>query len=333
MAEMANYPMESQLGCSLVAGIFRRRSFCQRKTSVYSLPVESSNNISKEKPPVHISKTQRSKSEAAILASNLIKQFPEVGQKLTGRHNLVSPRTSSSHQKNEGRKSYDAARSSTSSSSLGQITLSQTNEAKLRRASTSDSRELSMILTTNNQQSKDSKALVRASSTKVMLLGDLGNLRLPGNGNIAGNNSPHATTRTANFLHRNLQEASSNHRTRHSNGKLGGNGVMGNIVRQSSGDLRQCQNLTSRMDPEVLKNMGNEKYKQGRCEEALAFYDRAIALDSSKATYRSNKSAALIGLGRLTEAVAECKEAIRLDPSYQRAHHRLATLYVRYFIH
>lgn len=79
--------------------------------------------------------------------------------------------------------------------------------------------------------------------------------------------------------------------------------------------------------------MGNEKYKQGRCEEALAFYDRAIALDSSKATYRSNKSAALIGLGRLTEAVAECKEAIRLDPSYQRAHHRLATLYVRYFIH
>jgi DnaJ family protein C protein 7 len=83
------------------------------------------------------------------------------------------------------------------------------------------------------------------------------------------------------------------------------------------------------MDPEVLKNKGNERYRQGRYEQALVWYDRAISLDSNKATYRSNRSAALIGLGRLTEAVVECKEAIRLDPSYQRAHYRLATLYFR----
>ncbi|KAF2291532.1 hypothetical protein GH714_025227 [Hevea brasiliensis] len=326
---MANHPMEHQLGCGLMAGIFHRRSFWQRKTSVYSLPVESSNNIFKENPAVHISKRQRSKSEAAILASNLVKQLPELGQKLTTRNSLIAPRTSSSRQKSEGRKSTDAARNSTSSSSSGQIKLSQTNAAKLRRKSISDSRELSMIVSTNNQQSKDSRTLVRATSSNVMLSGDLGNLRLLGNGNIAGNNSPNATTKTADFPHRNFQEASSTPRTRHSYGKLGGNGVMGNIVRQSSGEFRQCQSLTSKMDPEVLKNIGNEKYKQGRCEEALAFYDRAIALDSSKATYRSNRSAALIGLGRLIEAVAECKEAIRLDPSYQRAHRRLATLYIR----
>uniref|UniRef100_A0A6N2LUT2 Uncharacterized protein n=1 Tax=Salix viminalis TaxID=40686 RepID=A0A6N2LUT2_SALVM len=104
---------------------------------------------------------------------------------------------------------------------------------------------------------------------------------------------------------------------------------MGNIVRQPSDEFQQGQGLIISMDPEVLKNRGNERYKQERFEEALAFYDRAIARDSTKATYRSNRSAALIGLGRLIEAVAECKEAIRLDPSYQRAHYRLATIYFR----
>lgn len=90
--------------------------------------------------------------------------------------------------------------------------------------------------------------------------------------------------------------------------------------------------LVKKLDPEVVKSMGNEKYKQGRFEEALALYDRAISLDSSKASYHSNKSAALIGLGRLIEAAVECSEAVRIEPSYLRAHFRLATLYLRYLI-
>ena len=59
-------------------------------------------------------------------------------------------------------------------------------------------------------------------------------------------------------------------------------------------------------------------------------YDQAIAIDSSVAAYRSNKSAVLTALGRLLEAVFECREAVRIDPCYQRAHHRLAGLYIRY---
>ncbi|KAG8632953.1 hypothetical protein MANES_18G068500v8 [Manihot esculenta] len=327
---MADCPTKDQLGCGLMGGIFSRRSFWQRKTVVHSLPAESSNNILKEKlPPVHVSKRQRSKSEAAILdTSNLAKPLPEEGKKHRRRHSLVAPRASTSNQKNESRKSSDAARSSTSSSGSSQIKLLRTTEAKLRKDSASESRELSVSTTTNHQQS-NKKALVRATSNNVMLLGELGNLRQLGSGNVAGNNGSNSTIKTTDFLHKDIQKANSTPRTTKSYSKLGGNGVMGNIVRQSSGEFRQCQNLTSRMDPEVLKNMGNEKYKQGRFEEALAFYDRAIALDSSKATYRSNRSAALIGLGRLTDAVSDCKEAIRLDPSYQRAHHRLATLYFR----
>ncbi|XP_050223120.1 TPR repeat-containing thioredoxin TTL1 [Mercurialis annua] len=274
-----------QLGCGLMGGIFPRRSFWQRKSSVYSLPTESGNKClkaldsSKEQP---ICKT---KSEAAILDTV---KLPEIGQKHTRRHSLAVPSITSYQKNNNGRISVDsaaaAARCSSSSSSSSQFKAPQNNETKPKRISTSDSRELSVILATNTHQSRDSKALIRANSTPSTV-------------------------------------------TTHK--KLSCNGVMGNIVRQSSGEFRHCQTPTSKMDPEILKNMGNEKYKKGKFEEALAFYDRAISLDSSKAAYRSNRSAALIGLGRTMEAVSECKEAIRLNPAYHRAHHRLATLYVR----
>lgn len=88
-----------------------------------------------------------------------------------------------------------------------------------------------------------------------------------------------------------------------------------------------------RLGPEVLKNMGNEEYKKGRFKDAIVLYDQAIALDCNNASYYSNKSAALIGLGRLIEAVFECRVAVRIEPCYIRAHLRLATLYLRYFIY
>ena len=112
------------------------------------------------------------------------------------------------------------------------------------------------------------------------------------------------------------------------------NSVMGNIMRKSSDGVSQFRSPRSNriLDPEVLKSMGNEAYKQGRFSEALALYERAIAIDSNKATYHCNKSAALIGLGRFQHAIVECEEAIRIDPSYPRAHSRLATIYFRYLL-
>ncbi|KAE9620792.1 hypothetical protein Lal_00019850 [Lupinus albus] len=83
-------------------------------------------------------------------------------------------------------------------------------------------------------------------------------------------------------------------------------------------------------DPEELKRAGNEQYKRGHFSEALSLYDRAIALSPGNAAYRSNRAAALTGLGRLGEAVRECEEAVRLDHNYGRAHHRLATLFLRF---
>ncbi|XP_022980960.1 TPR repeat-containing thioredoxin TTL1-like [Cucurbita maxima] len=137
------------------------------------------------------------------------------------------------------------------------------------------------------------------------------------NGSVLGNLKPIGST---NNSPRNRQEMNSSP-------KLRGNGNMGNIMRGNSCAFRHVQGV--RLKPDELKSMGNEAYKQGKFEEALALYDRAIALDSENPVYYSNKGASLIALHRFMEAIEECKKALRIQPSYQRAHHRLATTYLR----
>ncbi|CAH1433685.1 unnamed protein product [Lactuca virosa] len=82
-------------------------------------------------------------------------------------------------------------------------------------------------------------------------------------------------------------------------------------------------------DVEEVKNAGNELYKRGNFTDALSLYDRAITISPENAACRSNRAAALTMLGRFGEAVRECEEAVRLNPGYQRAHQRLASLYLR----
>ncbi|XP_076947951.1 TPR repeat-containing thioredoxin TTL1-like [Bidens hawaiensis] len=98
------------------------------------------------------------------------------------------------------------------------------------------------------------------------------------------------------------------------------NGKLGNIY----------GNSVKKPDPEVFKTIGNEKYKQGRFDEAIKLYTEAIGIDSTVACYYSNRSAALISLGKFIDAILDCKIAIRINPSYHRAHYRLASLYLRF---
>ncbi|KAF0924638.1 hypothetical protein E2562_010238 [Oryza meyeriana var. granulata] len=86
---------------------------------------------------------------------------------------------------------------------------------------------------------------------------------------------------------------------------------------------------TASAEAEEIRRAGNEQYKNGCFEEALRLYDRGLALCPDSAACRANRAAALIGLNRLGEAVRECEEATRLDPSYGRAHQRLASLQIR----
>ncbi|MFQ6669481.1 hypothetical protein Gotur_034706 [Gossypium turneri] len=311
---MTKCSMEQELGCGLMGGVFQRWSNWSKKSSVPALPGKGMNKVSKE-PVTDKSKklsnnddSRRRRSTSTVEhvlldSSNLAKPLPEQDQKPVRKSELLPPRNSVSysHPVKDSRRRSNAGRSSTSSSS----------------GSTHHSKELSKVTTSDQQQSNNSKALIRATSSNIMLAGQLGNLRQLGAGSAVGNNGFNATIEALDKLPR-----------KNSLGKLGSS-VMGNIIRQPSDEFKQLHGLTGRLDPETLKNKGNEAYKQGRFEEALASYERAISLDSKQATYRCNKSAALLGLGRLMEAIVECKEAIQLDPTYCRAHHRLATIYLR----
>ncbi|KAG6514393.1 hypothetical protein ZIOFF_024746 [Zingiber officinale] len=148
-------------------------------------------------------------------------------------------------------------------------------------------------------------SLLRASSGNVMLYGNLGNLR--------GNPKNPPSQNLLDYLPKTAKEAKADAITSPTPAQ----------------EPELCRALSTRRDPEELKEMGNEEYKEGRFAEALAMYDRAIVMDPGKASYYANKAAALTGLGRLFDAVAQCKEAIRIDPAYHRAHHRLASLYLR----
>ncbi|KAI9117046.1 hypothetical protein K1719_012045 [Acacia pycnantha] len=183
---------------------------------------------------------------------------------------------------------------------------------------------------TDHQKSKGSCTLVRASSSNVMLFGDLGNLRQGGENNNSNSsyglidhilpNKPKDETFKENGEGRYSTTTTTKLATERNNNK-------GNKKQEGVSSL--CRAISTRMDPEQLKIMGNEDYKNGRFAEALSLYDAAIAIDPNKASYRSNRSAALTALGRLIEAVFECREAIRIDPHYHRAHQRLGSLYVR----
>lgn len=110
-------------------------------------------------------------------------------------------------------------------------------------------------------------------------------------------------------------------------GKSDSSVVTGNI--HFVGESMLLKRAMASTDPEDVKNAGNDQYKKGHFAEALCLYDRAISLSPGHAPYRSNRAAALTGLGRYGEAVEECLDAIRLDPSYGRAHHRLGSLYLK----
>ncbi|GJN22314.1 hypothetical protein PR202_gb09869 [Eleusine coracana subsp. coracana] len=175
-----------------------------------------------------------------------------------------------------------------------------------------------MIL--DHQKVKGTTQFVRATSGNMMLHRNLGNL------NSGGGNASSARS--------SVERGNANNKAATTNGYAYSG--MGNIVVNNNKDATRkngggelCRALSHRTDPEKLKEMGNEEYRQGHYAEAVALYDQAIIMDARRPAYWSNKAAALAALGRLIEAVDDCKEAVRIDPAYDRAHNRLGGLYLR----
>ena len=78
----------------------------------------------------------------------------------------------------------------------------------------------------------------------------------------------------------------------------------------------------------TLNNIGNAWGKQGKFEEAIVVYSQAIAANSDEAAFARNRASALIALGRLEEAQADCETASRLAPDHPYTHRRWGDLHL-----
>jgi len=107
------------------------------------------------------------------------------------------------------------------------------------------------------------------------------------------------------------------------------------LLRQALGHLQrnelpQAEGLlahvlsTSPLDTEALQVMGLVRAAQGFFPEAIDFYGRSLAGKPDQPNVRSNLAGALMRLGRIDEAIAELREAIRLKPNYAQGHLNLA---------
>ncbi len=72
-----------------------------------------------------------------------------------------------------------------------------------------------------------------------------------------------------------------------------------------------------------LKNEGNELMKQEKFTEALEKYKEAIEINSSNAVYYCNRAAACSKLSDFVNSIEDCKNALKIDPSYGKAWGRL----------
>jgi DnaJ family protein C protein 7 len=79
---------------------------------------------------------------------------------------------------------------------------------------------------------------------------------------------------------------------------------------------------------EKAKNLGNEAFKEGRCEEAIEAYTEALGYDALNTIYNStvycNRAAAKMKIKQYKEALEDCEESIKLNEGYIKAYTRKA---------
>nr|GEV37959.1 hypothetical protein [Tanacetum cinerariifolium] len=299
----------SKHGCGVFSAVFGRRT--RRSVSTSSLPNVDVSEVLKTTSKQKSDSRRRNGSDGAFSDYSSTTEEPQRnGDRIISRPSpkhkrKVTPPVYVQPQQQEVKKTASDAKVGSAGPKIGQngqqhFQIYNRNK-RVPQGSTGISGELEAMI--------DEQRSAYAGNMKVY--GNLGNLRQGNSNNV--NNKPKTEQKERSLP----------------------NG-MGNITRKPSKESHTptksnsyCRALSTRMDPEQLKIMGNEDYKNGRFAEALSLYDAAIFLDPEKASYRSNKSAALTSLGRLLEAVFEAREAIRIEPSYERAHNRLATLYLR----
>ena len=86
---------------------------------------------------------------------------------------------------------------------------------------------------------------------------------------------------------------------------------------------------TLREEAVTYRTQGYEAQRRGDVAGALAYYQKAAALDPSYPTPHNDIGILLEEQGRLSEAEASYQRALALDPGYVEPHANLAMLYER----
>ncbi|KAM7252827.1 hypothetical protein ACFE04_025445 [Oxalis oulophora] len=296
LVEIENYSMESHLCCTSFCAIFQHRKQscpCPRKTSSvdFDPPLTVVVLKTSEKPP----------------------------------NKAVTPRSSTS----KTSKSSDTSRSSTSSLS------SSSGSDQVKRSSNP---ELTEKMNGGDHETKPSYGDLLINPDPINITSNQGSLKqsnLVNKNLLDGKPMRNASKNGVVLRARNVSGNGDTPRKSYvsSNGvtprcsNVGGNGATQRVRYFSAYGM--MGNIIMKPASEALNHLGNKAYKQGKFQEALALYDRAIPQEPSNLIYRCNRTDALIALGRLSEAIDECNEALRLDPNYDRTHRRLARVYVR----
>ena len=75
-------------------------------------------------------------------------------------------------------------------------------------------------------------------------------------------------------------------------------------------------------EAEAAKQEGNDFFRQKQYTKAVAKFSESLQHKPTDPFVLGNRAAALLALGRAEDALADAKEAIRLDPNYVKGYYR-----------
>jgi tetratricopeptide (TPR) repeat protein len=82
-------------------------------------------------------------------------------------------------------------------------------------------------------------------------------------------------------------------------------------------------------DDEVHYNLGNVFLQLGRMDEAIAHYQKALAINPNYAKAHNNLGTAFRQQGRLEEAITQFQKALEIKPDYAEVHNNLGVVFTQ----